>query len=77
MRSGRSAATAALAVLLIGLAAPLDAATVRASWHSPSLDGTVQGAPAVVGNVVVVATEQNTLYGLSLRDGHRIWTADR
>ncbi|HEV2310718.1 MAG TPA: PQQ-binding-like beta-propeller repeat protein, partial [Acidimicrobiia bacterium] len=63
----------AAAALVVALATPVGAAKVRTSWHSPTLDGTVQGAPVVVGGVVVVATEHDALYGLSLRDGHRVW----
>jgi outer membrane protein assembly factor BamB len=75
VRSRRWAACVGLAATaaLITLAAPGDAATARTSWHSSTLDGTVQGAPAVVGSVVVVATEHDALYGLSLQDGHRVW----
>jgi outer membrane protein assembly factor BamB len=43
------------------------------SWKSAPLDGVIQGAPAVVGTVAVVATENDSLYGLSLRDGHILW----
>jgi outer membrane protein assembly factor BamB len=72
-RSAGVLALAGVAALLAAVAPPARAATVRTSWHSPSLDGTVQGAPVVVGDVVVVATEHDALYGLSLRDGHRLW----
>ena len=67
------AVAALVATGLTGLTGPVGATTVRTSWRSPVLDGTVQGAPAVVGGVVVVATEHDALYGLSLRDGHRLW----
>ena len=63
----------AAAVLVTAFAPHVGAAAARTSWRSPALDGTVQGAPAVVGNVVVVGTEHDALYGLSLRDGHRLW----
>ncbi|HSO95480.1 MAG TPA: hypothetical protein VLV81_05510 [Acidimicrobiia bacterium] len=45
----------------------------KGSWQSPTLDGIVQGRPLVVGDIVVVATENNSLYGLALTDGHRVW----
>ncbi len=44
-----------------------------AQWLSPLLDGEVQSRPVVVGSTVVVATENNSLYGLSLTDGHILW----
>jgi hypothetical protein len=40
---------------------------------SPGLDGIIQGRPVVVGTTVVVATENNSLYGLSLRNGRILW----
>lgn len=43
------------------------------SWRSPVLDGILQARPLVVGDVVVVATENDSLYGLALSDGHRVW----
>lgn len=39
------------------------------AWTSPALDGFIQGRPVVVGNTVVVATENDTLYGLNLANG--------
>ncbi len=51
-------------------AAPRKPAT---SWRSPALDGIIQGRPAVVGGTVVVGTEHDSLYGLSLHDGHVLW----
>jgi hypothetical protein len=42
------------------------AAASPTSWVSPVLDGIIQARPLVVGNVVVVATENNSVYGLSL-----------
>jgi hypothetical protein len=44
------------------------------SWTSPTLDGLVQARPLVVGNVVVVATEGDSLYGLNLTTGTFAWT---
>jgi outer membrane protein assembly factor BamB len=65
----------AVAVLLtVGFAAPARGATRPVTaWRSPTLDGIVQGRPVVVGDVVVVATENNSIYGLALRDGHLLW----
>ncbi len=77
MRSGRRRAgigVAVAALLTIGLAAPARGATGPVTaWRSPTLDGIVQGRPVVVGNVVVVATENDSLYGLALGDGHLLW----
>jgi outer membrane protein assembly factor BamB len=55
--------------------APAGAASARPkpAWQSPTLDGIVQARPLVVGDIVVVATENNSLYGLALSDGHRVW----
>ena len=62
------------ALLTVGLAGPAGgAARPLTAWRSPTLDGIVQGRPVVVGNVVVVTTENNSLYGLALRDGHLLW----
>jgi PQQ-like domain len=44
------------------------------TWTSPVLDGLVQARPLVVGNIVVVATENDSLYGLNLADGTFAWT---
>ncbi len=65
---------AVAALLTVGLAGPAGGAThpIRA-WASPTLDGIVQGRPVVVGAVVVVTTENDSLYGLSLSDGHLLW----
>lgn len=43
------------------------------AWTSVALDGEVQSRPAIVGTTVVVATENDSLFGLSLLDGHIIW----
>jgi outer membrane protein assembly factor BamB len=68
-------ATLVAVTITIGAATPALAATARpkGSWQSPTLDGIVQARPLVVGDVVVVATENNSLYGLALSDGHRVW----
>ena len=77
MRSGwgaRALAAALAAVLLAAMTGePADAAASVASWKSPPLDGIIQGRPAVVGKIAVVATEHDSLYGISLRDGHVVW----
>ena len=39
------------------------------------LDGAVYGQPLVIGNVVIAATEGNTVYGLSRSSGRILWHA--
>ena len=39
-----------------------------------SLDQIIQARPLIVGNIVVVATENNSLYGLKLADGTIAWS---
>jgi hypothetical protein len=48
-------------------------AASTAAWTSAVLDGEVQSAPAIVGSTVVVATENDSLYGLNLLNGTTIW----
>jgi putative pyrroloquinoline-quinone binding quinoprotein len=69
------AGLAAVGIVVGATAAATPAAPAHAkpSWQSPPLDGVVQARPLVVGDVVVVATENNSLYGLALSDGHRVW----
>jgi hypothetical protein len=43
------------------------------SWTSALLDGIVQARPLVVNGIVVVATENDSLYGLRLGDGTTAW----
>ena len=43
------------------------------SWTSVTLDGIVQARPLVVNGMVVVATENDSLYGLHLSDGTTAW----
>jgi hypothetical protein len=45
------------------------------TWTSPVLDGLVQARPLVVGSIVIVATENDSVYGLNLVDGTFAWTA--
>jgi outer membrane protein assembly factor BamB len=44
------------------------------AWASPALDGQVYGEPLVWHDVVVVATENDTLYGLSAMSGQVLWS---
>jgi outer membrane protein assembly factor BamB len=52
-----------------GLATP---ARLTPAW-SHSVDGAVYGQPIVVGRTVIAATENDTVYGLDLATGRRIW----
>ena len=38
------------------------------------LDGAVYGQPLVIGNQVIAATENDTVYALSARDGQVAWS---
>src|SRR6202000_2564133 len=56
-----------------GIAAgvPVDGA-LTAAWPAP-LDGAVYGQPLVVGNEVIAATENDSIYALSRSTGKLIW----
>ena len=47
--------------------------TLRRAWTS-SLDGKVYGSPLVVGDRVLAATENNTVYALDRTTGRVVWT---
>ena len=42
-------------------------------WRA-ELDGAVYGQPLVIGNQVIAATENDTVYALSARDGQVVWS---
>jgi outer membrane protein assembly factor BamB len=44
------------------------------AWTSPSLDGALYGEPLIDNNVVVVATENDTVYALHASDGTIAWS---
>ena len=46
---------------------------LRAAWKAP-LDGVVQASPLVVGDLVIAATENNTVYGLRRTTGAVVWS---
>ncbi|HEY6422256.1 MAG TPA: PQQ-binding-like beta-propeller repeat protein [Pseudonocardiaceae bacterium] len=54
-----------------GQFAPLG--TLRRAWQTP-LDGAVYGQPLVIGDQVIAATEQNSVYALAVTDGHVLWS---
>jgi outer membrane protein assembly factor BamB len=73
---GAAVVALGVAALAVGGAGPAGArVTPRPShtWVSPALDGLIQARPVVVGTTVVVATQNNSLYGLSLGDGRILW----
>jgi polyvinyl alcohol dehydrogenase (cytochrome) len=45
-----------------------------APWTSVSLDGQVYGQPVIVGNQLVVATENDTVYALNATTGVKVWS---
>lgn len=72
-----AATSAAAAGLPAGAATahPAPAATPTGhTWTSPTLDGAVYARPVVSGHTVVVATENDTLYGLDLGTGAVRWS---
>jgi outer membrane protein assembly factor BamB len=48
--------------------------TSRRAWTSRALDGQLYGEPLVVGDEVIVATENDTVYALSARTGTPVWS---
>lgn len=52
---------------------PLSPSSVHERWVSPRLDGDVYAQPLVVGDRVVVATENDTVYSLNAADGGIVW----
>ena len=44
------------------------------AWTSPNLDGQIYGQPLVLGHLVYVATENNTVYALSAATGAVRWS---
>lgn len=53
--------------------APLTFTRVNEAWRSPALDGDLYAAPIVVGDQVIVATENNSLYSFERTTGRQIW----
>lgn len=46
---------------------------IRVAWSSPRLDGQIYAQPLVWKGLVVVATENDTLYGLDAATGRVVW----
>ena len=53
---------------------PASAAAVRRLWASAALDGDVYAQPLVVGDRVIVATANDTVYALNASDGTVAWS---
>jgi outer membrane protein assembly factor BamB len=53
--------------------APEPGAAATRDWRSPQLDGAVYAEPLWQGDRVYVATENNTVYALSLTTGRIVW----
>jgi polyvinyl alcohol dehydrogenase (cytochrome) len=49
--------------------------TTARAWTSPALDGQIYGEPLVFGDRVYVATENDTVYALSVSTGGKVWSA--
>ncbi len=50
-------------------------AAPRPGWRSPELDGDLYASPLVVGGLVVVATENNTVYAFDPATGTQAWSS--
>jgi hypothetical protein len=48
---------------------------ISQQWITPALDGKIYGSPLVVGNQVIVATENNSIYSLDAATGASTWAA--
>jgi outer membrane protein assembly factor BamB len=53
---------------------PRSPASVHRQWASPGLDGAVYAQPLVVGDVVIAATDNDTVYALSAATGVVSWS---
>jgi outer membrane protein assembly factor BamB len=50
-----------------------EAKTMGLRWTSPPLDGQIYARPVLAGDLVIVATENNSLYGLDPTSGRVVW----
>jgi outer membrane protein assembly factor BamB len=55
-----------------GVASAAPAGQPRIAWRT-SLDGAVYGQPLLAGNLVIAATENDSLYGLEAASGRVVW----
>jgi outer membrane protein assembly factor BamB len=56
------------------VSAPL-ATGLAPAWSSVALDGAIYAEPLVVGNLVIVATENDSIYALNAATGAQVWMA--
>ncbi|MGH9296598.1 MAG: PQQ-binding-like beta-propeller repeat protein, partial [Acidimicrobiales bacterium] len=54
---------------------PVAGGTLRRHWISSRLDGQVYAKPVVWKSLVLVATEDDSVYALSLATGRQVWSA--
>jgi outer membrane protein assembly factor BamB len=66
---GQNAARTGLAP---GVAAVAGSGPLRVAWRA-GLDGAVYGQPLLVGNLVIAATENDSIYALSRATGRVVW----
>lgn len=52
---------------------PASGSDLRQQWKSPALDGEVYAQPLVVGDRVIIATENDTVYSIGAGDGAVVW----
>ena len=57
-----------------GVAAAAPAGRLSIAWRA-RLDGAVYGQPLLVGNLVIAATENDSVYALAQSSGHVVWRA--
>lgn len=55
-------------------ASNIDLQAAHPAWTSPSLDGQIYAEPLVWHDLVIVATENDTLYGLAAKSGNMVWS---
>lgn len=53
---------------------PANPAAVHRLWTSPTLDGEMYAQPLLAGNLVIEATENDTVYALSVTTGTVVWS---
>ena len=49
---------------------------ISQQWISPTLDGDIYGSPLFVGNKVIVATQNDTVYALDATTGAVVWNTN-
>jgi outer membrane protein assembly factor BamB len=53
---------------------PSSPANVHQLWASAQLDGAIYAQPLILGNRVIIATENNTVYALNRTSGKTLWS---